>query len=105
MAKAIYALKMTRFRSQLTLTGREKNGIMGVFLFVTLIYTHFWHEAQLASNAPLNDALMLSLLNKYPHRIITDAARSTLFHHLWYFSETLVGLAFFDSRVDFDVKR
>lgn len=105
MAKAIYALKMTVFRSQLTLTGREKNGIMEVSLFVALIYARFWHEAPLASNAPLNDALMLGLLNKYPNRIIADAARSALFRHLWFFSEPLVGLAFFDSRVDFDMKR
>ena len=105
MAKAIYTLKMTLFRNQLTLTGREKNGIMDVSLFVGLIYGRFWHEAPLATNAPLNDSLMLGLLNSYSNRIIADAARSALLRHLWFFSEPLVGLAFFDSRVDFGVKR
>ena len=100
-----YILKMTLFRNQLTLTGREKNGIMDVSLFVTLIYGRFWHEAPLATNAPLNDSLMLGLLNSYSNRIIADAARSALLRHLWFFSEPLVGLAFFDSRVDFGVKR
>ena len=65
----------------------------------------FWHEAALASNAPWNDAEMLSLLKTYPNRLVADAASTALSCHLRYFSEHLVGLALFDRRVDPNVKR
>jgi hypothetical protein len=105
MMKAIYALKMVLFADQLTLTKREKSGLTELALFVSLIYARFWHEAPLASRAPRNDAQMLSLLQKYPNRVIGDAAFMAFSRHLWFFSEHLVGLAFFDSRVDSDTKR
>jgi len=105
MAKAIYTLKMILFKDQLTLTVREKKGLTDFGLFVALIYGRFWHEAPLASNAPFNDAQMLRVLQTYPNRIIADAAATALSRHLWFFSEPLIGLAFFDRRVDLDVKR
>lgn len=105
MAKVIYALKMVLFESQFTMTSREKQGLIEVALFIALVYGRFWHEAPLASNATLNDAQMLELIQKYPNRIVADAAFTALSRHLWFFSEHLVGLAFFDSRVDTSVKR
>ena len=67
-----------------------------VGLFVSLIYGRFWHEALLASNAPFNDAKMLELLQIFPNHIVADAAFRTT---------QLVGLSFFDSRLDTKVKR
>jgi len=49
--------------------------------------------------------MTLGLLKKYPNRIIADAAYTTFTRHLWFFSEHLVGLAFFDDQVPLDVKR
>lgn len=105
MAKAIYSLKMVLFKGQLTLTARERKGLTELALFVALIYGRFWHEAPLASHAPLNDAQMLQLLQTYPNRTVADAAYTALSRHLWFFSEHLVGLAFFDPRVDLCVKK
>ena len=105
MAKAIYAVKMVLFKEQLTLTARELKGLTELALFVALVYGRFWHEAPLACRAPLNDSQMLGLLQTYPNRIVADAAFSALSRHLWFFSEHLVGLAFFDARVQSDVKK
>jgi hypothetical protein len=103
--KGHYSLKMVLFERQLELTAKEKRGLKELALFISLIYGRFWHEAPLASHAPLNDAMMLGLLKKYPNRIIADAAYKACTQHLWFFSEHLVGLAFFDDRVPLDVKR
>lgn len=105
MSKAIYSLKMVLFKDQLTLTTRELKGLTELALFVALVYGRFWHEAPLASHAPVNDAQMLGLLQTYPNRTVADAAFSALSRHLWFFSEHLVGLAFFDDRVEAHVKK
>jgi len=47
---------------------------------------------------------MIELL-KYPHEAIFSTTSKTLGLHLWYFSEELVGLALFDSRVSVEMKR
>lgn len=89
MAKAIYSLKMVLFKGQLTLTARELKGLTELALFVALVYGRFWHEAPLASHAPLNDAQMLGLLQTYPNRTVADAAFSALSRHLWFSQNTL----------------
>jgi len=102
MAKAIYSQKIVLFQEQFSLTAREKQGLTEITLFVALIYGCFWHEPSLASNPPFK---LLNLLQNYPNRIIADAAFTAFSRHLWFFSESMVGLGFFDSRVDLDTKR
>jgi hypothetical protein len=41
----------------------------------------------------------------YPNLVIREAAAKAFRHHLWFFSEHLVGLALFDSRVDVTIKK
>jgi len=74
-------------------------------LFISFIYIRFWHEALLAGKSSFNDVQFLQALENYPNRTIVKAATSTFCRHLWYFSEILVGLSFFDDRIDADVKR
>jgi hypothetical protein len=105
MSKAIYAIKIILFKEQFHLTATETNKLEDLALFVSLLYGCFWHKAPIAANAPLNDALFIDLLRKYPNRTVADAALTAISRHLWYFYEHLVGLAFFDSRVEADVKR
>ena len=38
-------------------------------------------------------------MNHYPRNVIRAAGTKSMFRHLWYFSERLVALAFFDDRV------
>ena len=63
-------------------------------LFVSLVYVRFWYEAPLGRKARLNDMQFLESLTTYPNRTIAKAARHTFSRHLWYFSETVVGLSF-----------
>jgi len=105
MAKAIYSQKIILFQEQFSHTAREKQGLTEIALFVVLIYGCVWHEASLASNAPFQDVKLLNLLQNFPNRIIADAAFTDFSRHLWFFSKSLVGLAFFYSRVDLDKKR
>ena len=59
----------------------------------------------MAERAPLNDAKLLTLIQSYQNHAIRDAAAKAFHRHLWFFSEHLVGLAFFDPRVDVTVKK
>jgi len=104
MAKAIYILKLYLFQHQFSLTSKEKNSVKELALFVSLVYVRFWHEAPLGIKAPLNDMQLLESLTNYPNRTIVKAAKDTFSRHLWYCSEMLVGLSFFDDRIETDVR-
>jgi len=86
------------------LTTNEKTSVKELAVFVSLVYVRFWHEAPLGRKAPMNDVQFLELLTSYPNRTIVKAARDTFSRHLWYFSEILVGLSFFDDRIGTDVR-
>jgi len=104
MVKAIYSLKMFLFQHQFTLTTKQKHSVKELALFVSRIYVRCWHEAPLGRKASLNDMQLLESLTNYPNRTIAKAARDTFSQHLWYFSEFLVGLSFFDDRIAADVR-
>ncbi|CAH0561738.1 unnamed protein product [Brassicogethes aeneus] len=104
MAKAIYALKIVLFTTQLNIPQRELNGMKQVAHFVSLIYVRFWHEAIVSRWAPKNDLDMLQLLSTYPDANVRKSALTVARRHLWYLSETNVGLAFFDERITHAVK-
>ena len=61
-----------------------------------LIYVWLRREAPLARKASVKD--LLQALAKYPSRAIAKAATDTFSRHLWYSSDILVGLSFFDDR-------
>lgn len=105
MAKAIYCIKIYLFQDQFVITAKEKKGVTDISLFVAFIYGQFWNEAPLAERAPFNDAKLLQRIQEYPNRTIANNAAKSFHRHLWYFSEHLIGLAFFDSRVDNNTKR
>ena len=104
MAKAIYCIKICLFQQQFSLTDKEKQNVIDLALFVSLVYVRFWHEAPLPIKAPLNDLLLIEELSKYPNMKVANAATTTFNRHLWYFSEILVGLSLFDERIGDDVK-
>ena len=96
MVHAIYALKIVLFNKQLKMTDRELKGMRKVAYFVGLIYVRFWHEAVVSRWAPKNDLDMIQLLNSYPDRDVKESALKVAKRHLWYLSETNVGLTFLD---------
>ena len=88
-------LKCTFFNINLLLL-RQKKAITNINLFVALIYREFWNEASMVEQAPLNGTKPLGRVEEYPNSIIADVAAKAFHCHLWYFSESLTCLAFFD---------
>ena len=104
MAKAIYCVKITLFEAHTRLTLKQKRSVRKVTNFVCFIYIMYWHESSLATHAPKNDLDLIQSLHLYPDKTIADAALNSIGRHLWYLSEDLVALAFFDARIDAEEK-
>jgi hypothetical protein len=105
MAKAIYALKIYLFREQFNLTVHERKAMCSIGLFVALYYVRYWNEALIARYAPKNDLdFMCNLESNLPDRSLTETALTAWKRHLWYVSEEMVGLAFFDEQVSLTEK-
>lgn len=106
MAKLIYSLKVFLFRSQFRLTAHELASLGHFNTFVLKVYLKAWFTAPCASFAPHNDLLLLRELDKYKqtNAVVAKAAMTSFSRHLWYLSEVLVGLAFFDSDVSTEIK-
>ena len=106
MSKIIYSFKIWMFRSQFTLTAREEKGLRELCIFFARVYVKAWYTAPLPTAAPNNDLQLLKSLSAYStiNAAISKAASRKMADHLWYLSETLVGLAFFDSSVSCEIK-
>jgi hypothetical protein len=104
MAKAIYALKVWMFRHQFKLTKYEERGLRRLCLFIVNFYTRAWVESTKPTAAPRRDLQLLKELTVFNDQEIRKAACGKLLNHLWYLSEELVALAFFDPEVSNDEK-
>lgn len=107
MSKVIYSLKVYLFRAQFKLTPFEEKGLLQMCIFAVILYLKAWITAPLASSAPSNDLSLLQELYSYRqhNEAISVATCKKMEGHLWYLSEQLVGLAFFDSSVSLSTKR
>ncbi|XP_050545362.1 uncharacterized protein LOC126907801 isoform X1 [Daktulosphaira vitifoliae] len=107
MAKAIYSLKIYLFRDEFKLNSRETQGLRDVCLFLVLVYVDSWFTATSAIAAPYNDLNFVKKL--YNYRLIdseiSQIALSKFINHLWYLSPQSMGLAFFDNKIDVNIKR
>ncbi|KAF0301142.1 hypothetical protein FJT64_026491 [Amphibalanus amphitrite] len=102
MAKGIYALKLFLLQRQFQMTSDELRGITSVSLFVALVYSRSWALASRADLAPRVDLEFLQDLEALAREgscSCAQAALEAMKRHLWYISETLVGLALFDQAV------
>ena len=95
------------FRSQFKLTAFEEKGLRKMCVFTVVIYLKAGFTAPLAASAPRNDLQLLQNLYSYRQfdEKIAIATCKKLEHHLWYLSEYLVGLAFFDPNLSSETKR
>ena len=110
MAKALYALKIWMFRAQFKLTAREVTGLREMCIFIAIAYIKAWFTAPIAISAPRNDVYLLKRLKKMEEQAtavskVSKKAMEKFSSHLWYLSEELVGLAFFDPEVSAESKR
>ena len=106
MSKVLYSFKIWMFRGQFRLTKKEERGLQRMCLFVVRVYAKAWIEASFSAQAPRLDLELIKALGTYDKidSEIGDVALSKLSSHLWYVSEELVGLSFFDSDVSCETK-
>lgn len=107
MAKSIYSLKIFLFREQFRLTKHEEKGLREICIFTVLIYIKYWFQAPSACSAPRNDLELLKDLKKYEdvNPVIARKAINKVCGHLWYVSEELIALSFFDDKVGNETKK
>ena len=104
MSRVLYCYKIWIFRAQFKLKKTEESALFQFLLFVSDVYVKAWFEAPLATKAPVNDLLFIKQVTVYSNAIIKQAALTAFSRHLWYLSEIMVGLSFFDPKVDPDQK-
>ncbi|CAH0552503.1 unnamed protein product [Brassicogethes aeneus] len=98
MAKILYSLKLWMFRGQFKLTLQEEKALKDICIFIIRIYLKNWFGAPLPIQAPRNDLKLLKQLKEYEEKNLTvsQIALEKWKRHLWYLSDHLVALAFFD---------
>ena len=94
IAKTLYSVKIFLFKDQVKLTARETAGLTSISLFVSLVYTRYWHEALIAERVPLMiSKCLLSSMNiqsiasetqQWRHSIVTCGISLNISSHLYY---------------------
>src|ERR1044072_8717833 len=95
------------FRGKFALTAREERGLRDICFFLVDVYVRAWFTAPIAAAAPNKDLQFLQLLNQYEkvNDTLSKVASNKFFGQLWYLSEELIGLAFFDNDISTHNKR
>lgn len=106
LAKAIYCLKMYMFKSQFRMRADEVSKLRRICLFIVKIYIKGWFSCPSAIRAPNQDLNFLQDLIKFKNidKKISDVNSKKFANHLWYLSEEIASLGFFDDSVSLEVK-
>ena len=107
MAKVIYSLKILLFRENFPLTEDEKDGLRIVCIFIVTFYIKNWFTCASRFLSPWNDFQLIKQLIEFQtiNETTATAALNKITNHLWYLSEELIGLSFFDDRISLDMKK
>lgn len=94
------------FKDQFEMRAAEIVGLREICVFIILFYIKSWFTCTNAITASQSDLTLLQNLIKYSktNAKVSKAAIVKVTSHLWYLSEELVGLAYFDSSVSSEVK-
>jgi len=65
MVKAIYAIKLWMFCSQIPLTKKEEKGLREAAIFVVHVYLKAWFTSALPTSAPKNELNFLKISDMY----------------------------------------
>ncbi|KAG0713937.1 hypothetical protein GWK47_015098 [Chionoecetes opilio] len=103
MSKIIYAIKIYLFRDpeQFRRTAGEKSGIRRFVAFTV----SSWFRATSPTAGPARDLQLLKMLVSYPDMAVAMATATVFGRHLWYLSERLAALPFFDDHLAIETKR
>jgi hypothetical protein len=114
MARLLYAFKLYIFGTTNTvnglfkLTAHEEAGLRELLCFaIAGGYIEAWFSAPDVISAPRNDIILLQRLSSYSKKrpFVAAGAIKKILGHLWYLSEELIAIAFFDPFVSLDEKR
>jgi len=107
MARVIYSMKLLLFRQQFKLKPTEETGLRRFVMFALIIYIRAWYSAPDFVASPRHDVELLKKMwaFKSVDKGVSHAAIRAFSRHLWYISEELVGLAFFDEQVTVEEKQ
>ena len=94
------------FWSQFKLTQKERQRLRNLCIFFATVYVKIWTLAHIAVKATNEDMKLLKTLQQYKSvdEKISKATSKKMLGHLWYLSEELVALAFFDNTVSLEEK-
>lgn len=89
------------FGCQFKLTKKQEADLQQVCSFVVTIYVKYWFSCPSACLAPKNDLQMLKDIKEYErvNKNMAKVALKKILGHLWYLSEELVALGFFDDHL------
>lgn len=101
MAKALLVAKTFLFRHQLQLEPHICDALRRICIFISLIYVKFWNRATSATDAPVNDLILMQQLHVYRSydNEVAQTAINSFAEHLWYLGSELITLALFSDQV------
>lgn len=101
MCRVIYCMKMYLYRSQLRLQRGSLDNIRRFLLYFLKVHVKYWFNVKQAVKAPNQDLQMLKDLHEFKEvmPVTAEAVIKKFNNHLWYLSQTLIALAFFDDEV------
>lgn len=107
MARALYCLKIYLFKHQFKLTKKDEKAVRKICISTVVIYVKYWFQAPSGWSAPRNDLQLLKNLKAFEifNKNIAAVALKKILNHLWYLSEELVSLAFFDDDLSVHQKK
>lgn len=102
-------MKIYLFKHQFKLTKKDEKAVREICIFTVVIYVKYWFQAPSGWSAPRNDLQLLKDLRNLAFEIfnknIAAVALKKILNHLWYLSEELVSLAFFDDDLSVHQKK
>jgi len=110
MSKVLYIMKLAMIKPDFV---NDIDSVRSLAVFYSVYYAKAWLTSPFASQAPSYDLAFIKALEEVcsakgnlPHDFskIVKSALNKMQDHTWYLSERLVGLAFFDTSVDYSTK-
>lgn len=107
MAKAINALKLFLLRDQITFKSKERTQLRDMCVFIIKMYVPAWFSCTNSIEAANNDLKFIKQGIDYSKidQSVSKAIINKMSKHLWYLSEELIGLAFYDPNVSINEKK
>ncbi|XP_057336568.1 uncharacterized protein LOC130675093 [Microplitis mediator] len=106
LAKAIYCLKLFLFKQQFKISAIQVSQLRVICLFIVKIYAISWYSYPNPLKAPYQDLQFLQQLVKFKsiNPKVSQVATKKFTGHLWYLSEELASLSFFDDSISLETK-